>query len=204
MSQFGLVKVFVEFMILKQTEHQAAIEGDAGINLSEIRRRQRVCLQVMAGMHDSHDVFDNAAYSRLIQTVLGAMTQTKHLCARVTSVLADYCFFQCMVINLGEIPSAAQELEEYGLAEWATLTPDRETLRPFAEEVISELSKRISQGISFLGGDWQELAELLDSMSYLYEMVLPPEVQAVVVHYLGDDALCSSESEVSPPPKYLN
>ena len=204
MSQFGLVKFFVEFMMLKQTEHAATIEGGAGINLSEIRRRQRVCLQVMAGMHDPHDAFDNAAYSRLIRTVLGAMTQTTELCARVTQVLADYCVLQCVIINLREIPSAAQELEEYGLTEWATIVPDRETLRPFAEEVVSELSKRISQGISFFGGDWRELAELLDSASYLYEIVLPPEVQAVVVHHLGDDTFSSSEPETAIPPKYLN
>lgn len=203
MSQFGMVKVFAEYMALKQTEHQATIVGDASISLLEIRRRQQLCLRVMAEMHDPHDAFDNAAYSRLIRTVLGAMTQTKHLCARVTSVLADYCFFQCMVVNLGEIPSAAQELEEYGLTEWATLVPDRETLRPFAEEVVSELSKRISQGVSFLGGDWQELAELLDSMSYLYEIALSPQMQAVVAHHLGDDTFSSSAPEV-PPPKYLN
>lgn len=204
MSQFDLVKLFVEFMTLKQAEHQVTIEDDASINLLEIRRRQQLCLRVMAEMYDPHDAFDNATYSRLIRTVLGAMTQTKHLCARVTSVLADYCFFQCMVVNLGEIPSAAQKLEEYGLTEWAALVPDRETLRPFAEEVVSELSRRISQGISFLGGDWRELAELLDSASYLYEIVLPPGVQAVVVHHLGDDTFSSSESVAATPPKYLN
>lgn len=201
MSHFGLVNLFVEYMVLKQTEYQAASEGDSPF---EIRRQQQVCLRVMAGMHDQHDIFDNVAYSQLIRTVLGAMTQTEHLCARVTQVFADYCFFQCMVIKLGEDPSAVRELEEYGLTGWAALVPDRETLRPFAEEVINGLSKRISHGISYLGGDWQELAELLDSMSYLYEMVLPSEVQAVVVHHLGDDALCSSESEAPPLPKYLN
>ncbi len=99
-------------------------------------------------------------------------------------VFAEHCAFQSSILALGELPTLVQRLHREGLREWAMLSPDRVSLRPFAQEFFGLLVEQFQLCMTSDVETAQEIAELLYEVAAIYDFPMTDELRTKVEYFI--------------------
>lgn len=159
--------------------------GKRNMDLSVGQLEHRIArrLDAMVKLRQSAGIFVMKKYSQGIHRALRQAANTDV----TTQIFTDYCHFQGQIFMLDHHPDLVARFRTAGLPEWATLTVDKETLYPFAEELMQCLGSAADDLYETTTTDPEDAhgsAELIMMTADLFGIKLPVRLRDLVDWYM--------------------
>lgn len=191
----ALRELFVNFVDVGFLKQLTVADIDLGFgNEKSLGDEMRECLRKMAAFESAGYAFSHSAYSMSVrEKILGNPNGRA-----MVDIFRGYCHFEDRVLMMEDFPDIKDCLYMAGLTSWARLRVDRSTLRPFSLSVVKQLETIIMNGGELRSGSGPEAADLIQTISRIFDIGLSLELQDVIDWHLykdikepDDDASCS-------------